>query len=478
MSHRVQVQSPIKLRALRGAAVKAALAQSTTSTCSGQISPDTVYDCSNPSSTGTDTYTLTLTRSSDLLLIEALDSSGITLGITLTDPSNTPVTCQEPDTMFHCTVDSPGTYTLQVSSGNASYTLSYMAVLSDTTCSNISTSFAAPALQGTVPVGAIGSCFAVDAKSGDVLHASMTSAIYLTVYDSTGTQQCLPNGFGLYSDCALAGTGPYRIIVSAPTYDIQINDLTNATGCQAVTPQPYDVAPSLTSTKRCRTITASKPGQYIAFPLSQDVSSQVSGELYDNSGAPVCPSWQQLCQLSAGVYHFVAAENPGTTLPYGMIYFPTTQSTGCTLTGDHGFTQGPSTGSFSGFGEEICLTLPTTASLTDYLIDEPPNPQAGNLMASMMVLDSNGQQPCPDTNGNFSYQTCTLTGTAPFHVILTNAGSGSLDPQLSAYRLLVQRSDDTAGCGSWPRSAFGSTAGIQVRPTFYDGCGSAGVTVT
>src|SRR5262249_12357747 len=58
-----------------------------------------------------------------------------------------------------------------------------------------------------------------------------------------------------------------------------------------------------------------------------------------------------------------------------------------------------------------------------------------------------------------SFATCALTGTAPFRVILAPGGANS------HFRLLVQRTNSTAGCANWPRSAYGNDSGAHVTLT-------------
>ena len=49
-----------------------------------------------------------------------------------------------------------------------------------------------------------------------------------------------------------------------------------------------------------------------------------------------------------------------------------------------------------------------------------------------------------------------MTGTAPFHLVLSGRLSGS------GYQMLVQRTDSTAGCAAWPQSGFGGSYGAEV----------------
>jgi len=116
-------------RTARAAAARAAVQSDVADTCSGQISPDTVYPCSTPSSSGTDTFTVTVPDATDVLIIQALSTSGNTLGVTVTAPGGGAVTCQN-----GCITAAAGTYTLQVQNQSSTYSLDYTALLSDATC--------------------------------------------------------------------------------------------------------------------------------------------------------------------------------------------------------------------------------------------------------------------------------------------------------------------------------------------------------
>ena len=215
------------VRARRAGAVRTALARTTVpDTCSGTIQPDTVYPCTTPSASGTDTFTLTLTSSTDLLLIRVLDAAGNSLNFTVTAPGNSAVSCQQPsfNQIPQCATSQAGVYTLQVQNGGASYTLAYRALLSDASCTAANPSFATSALTATLAAGGVGACYTLALTAGQVLHANSTSAqqdLLVTVYDSTGTQIC----FDDQGDCALTGTGPYFVLADAVSADAITYDL-------------------------------------------------------------------------------------------------------------------------------------------------------------------------------------------------------------------------------------------------------------
>ena len=454
--------SPASLRASRAAAVKLALAHARVlDTCSGPILPDVVNACTSPSSTGTDTYTFSLTSTADLLLLRIQDSNGNELGFTLTAPGGGSVSCQLAfGQLPQCPTSQSGTYTLAVSNDAKAYTLSFVPLLSDKTCSVANPSFASPALTGSIAAGAAGACFTLAMTAGDVLHANIASNpfqdLLVTVYDSTGTLIC----FDEAGDCPLTGTGPYWVFVNtqqgeASTYWLEFNDVTQPQGCLAAPQLTYGTAPDVSSTVRCRTLTVSTAGQYQVFAVSpENGRGGLAGTLYHPDGSVACTNSGPTCDLAVGTYNFVADPYPEYTAHVGVVFIAANESRGCTATGDTDFASGPATGTFSEIGEEICLTLPTAASKTDYLFDQPT---ADGSAPQLEVVDATGAQVCQ--NGGFVETICTLTGTAPFRVILSGQVANG------GYGVLTQRTDSTAGCRVWPRSGFGGSWGATATLT-------------
>jgi len=435
-------------RAARAAAARAAVHGDVADTCSGQISPDTVYPCSTPSSSGTDVFTATVPDAADVLIIQALSTSGNTLGVTVTGPGGTAVTCQN-----GCVTAAAGTYTLQVQNQSTAYTLDYTALLSDTTCAAANPSFAAGVLQGSVAAGSAGTCYTLDMTSGHVLHADVAGTTWgemsTAVYDATGTQICVDD----QGDCTLTGTAPYRVLASdlygrANTYYATLYDVTEPQGCLTVAQQTYGTVPDQSSSIQCRTLDVAGAGSYQIYAVS---SGGVGGTLYNPDGTAACTNSGSTCQLAAGTYDFVTLEDPEYLTPLGVVFIAANETRGCTATGDTDFASGPATGTFAGLGEEVCLTLPTAAGKSVYVFNQPSAKNAS--VAQPEILDATGAEQCP--SADFADATCALTGTAPFHAILSaQAASGG-------YRFLVQRTDSSAGCTVWPQSGFGGSWGAK-----------------
>jgi hypothetical protein len=451
-------------RAERAAAVHAALASAQApDTCSGSLGPDTVYPCTTPSSSGTDTFTLSVSRTTDLLLFQILGASGNTLSFTLTAPGGATVSCQEPNynEMPQCPTSQAGTYTVQVQNEGSSYTLAYRPLLSDPSCTVANPSFAASALTASLTAGSAGACYTLAMTAGQVLHVNSTAAnqdLLVTVYDSTGAQICVDD----QGDCPLTGTAPYFVEADAVsgdaiTYDLELNNITDPHGCLGGPQLPYGVAPDTSSADRCRTLTVSAAGQYQVYAVSPQ-DGLVTSTLYQPDGTVACTSTYSTtgptCPLAAGSYDLVADPYPGTPATVGAVFIAADASRGCTATGDSDFASGPATGTFKGTGEEICLALPAATGPAVYLLDQPA---AGGSSPQLEVLDATGAQVCQE-NG-YLFTDCTLTGTRPFRIILSGQPSGG------GYRVLAQSSASTTGCTVWPQSGFGGSWGATVNLT-------------
>src|SRR5579884_3307199 len=456
----VATMSADAARKARAAAAAHAIATSTVpNTCSGAIQPDTIYPCTG--SAGPDTFTADLTGTTDVLLVEAMATNG-GAGVSVTGPDGNPVTCQQGYGPVQCPTTAAGTYTIQVANSGSDFTLDYRALLSDTSCATADTSFAAPTIQGNLADGSVGDCYLLNLPSGAVLDHQVTGE-FLDFFDATGAQVC-PIGGG--EVCTLTGTGPYRANVSgyysatASAYQLRLNSVSNPQGCEALAQQVYGQVPDTSSLIRCRTLTVATAGLYQIYPAG--ASTTVASTLYQLDGSVACTNnFGPDCDLAAGTYSFVLNEDiSATPQPFGVVFIAGSESRGCIATGDTDFATGPVTGTFSGLGEEICLTLPTASGLSDYVLNEftatgfPP----------MQVLDATGAQQCSDQY--YTYHVCALSGTAPFRMVLLDGAAGA------AYREVVQRTDSTAGCTAWPQSGFGGSWGVQTSldPSIWGRC--------
>ncbi|WP_326855512.1 hypothetical protein [Actinocrinis sp.] len=451
--------SKTALSQARATAAKSAIAHSSmSSTCSGAISPDVVYPCSAPSSTGTDTFTVNLADPADLLIVQVLSVNGNELPFTVTDPSGAAVSCSANyyGQIPQCATTASGTYTVAVTNQSTNYTISYLPLLSDTTCNAIDPSYAAAPVEASIAAGAVGACYTLNVPSGHTVMGNMATdttsylQTLLTVYDSTGAQICFAN----YQTCALTGTGPYRVLLdgfqgTAFSYGLLLNDLTAKTDCGAATQQAYGVAPDDTSVNQCRKLTVTTAGEYQVYAATNWQGGAAQGILYAADGTVACTNSGPFCQLSAGDYYYIEFEDPLAPYDFAVAFVAADESRGCTATGDTDFATGPAAAQFSGVGEVVCLTLPTAVGKSAYVFDE--SVALNSYQAPLLILDSTGAQQC--TNLYNSSGTCTPTGTAPFHLLAESQGSQT------GYKVIVQATDSTAGCQAWPQSGFGGSWG-------------------
>lgn len=451
------------LREARAAAAKAAVAHSLVpNTCSGVISPDVVYPCSTPSSTGTDGFTVNLAGSTDLLIVQVLSTTGGELPFTVTAPGGAAVACSSTayGQIPQCATSVSGAYTVAVTNQSATYTLSYIPLLSDQSCGAVDPSFAAAPVESSIAADAVGACYTLNVPSGHTVMGNLAAdtssylETLLTIYDSTGAQVC----FAQSGTCALTGTGPYRVLVdtgqgTAFSYGFELNDLTAAVGCGTATQQAYGSAPDDSSANQCRRLTVTTAGDYQVYGATDWQGGGVSGTLYAADGTVACTNSGPFCQLNPGTYRYVAYEDPLAPYDFAVVFIAADESRGCAATGDTDFATGPATAQFSGIGEVVCLNLPTAAGKSVYVFDERVAATAS--AAPLLIVDATGAEQCTGLYDNSG--TCTPTGTAPFHLLAASQQSSA-----AGYKVIVQATDSTAGCRSWPQSGFGGSWGATV----------------
>lgn len=432
--------------------------------CSGAIAPDMLYTCATRP-TGGSRFTFTLAAATDLVLVQAVSLSGGTEYPKLTAPDGAAVTCTSVyGTEVRCPTNKPGAYTLDItSSSTGGFSVAYKALLSSTTCTNVAASAAtlgAPkAVEATLAAGSTGDCFRLPTAfaAGSVLRAHLTSYEVLgTVYDATGKQLCSTRDSGQDFDCKLTGTAPFTLLVNeeygrSAAYGFSVARLSNASGCPVVDVQPFGTVPDAGSSAPCRILRVTAAGPYNFGPTG--TSSWISGVLHRVNGTAACtPKLLEPCKLAAGYYTW-ARDGNNVKDAYGIWFYATNETTGCTDARDDGFASGPAQGTFTGAGQQLCRTLPTATGKGLYFYDTPP--ADGGADVDTTVYDAKGVQQCVATSG---LSVCKLTGTAPFRAVLSA-------PTTGAYRMAVHGTGNTAGCATWDSSPFGPSPGTKVDLT-------------
>ncbi|MFJ6349458.1 hypothetical protein ACIQKB_08275 [Streptomyces sp. NPDC092046] len=432
-------------------------------TCSGTLAPNTVHTCSAWPENHATSFTLDVPRAKDVVFAQVVGTMGHDVNVSLTAPDGSAVTCDRPDYSgaHRCPAPQAGAYTLNAwdtwGSGGG-FSVSYKALFSDASCTAVTdadTALGRPAVQAaSLAAGSTGTCFALPTATGEVLrlfHSDWRAS--QTVYDSEGAQICSTRIAGnQYVDCTLTGAAPYRLL--AAERDTAATDLTltaarlsHPSGCPTVRPQAYGTVPDVTGTERCRTLHVPADGPY----LFDTVSQELDGRLYKADGTPVCtPEPTTPCQLTAGDYTWARdAARITATDAYGLWFLATAQTQGCTPVKDDGFASGPVTGTFTGAGQALCLSLPTASGRGLYFLDRATGEGAAH--PTIRVYDAKGAAQCANESAP---GVCKLTGTAPFHAVLTASAAGD-------YQVAVQRTAEAAGCVPWAQTGFGNTWGAE-----------------
>ncbi|MER8041974.1 hypothetical protein [Streptomyces sp. NPDC094032] len=437
--------------------------------CSGGIAPNVVHTCAALPESHSTGFTLDVPRAKDVVFARVVGTEQHDLHVSLTAPDGSAVTCDRPDYFgaYRCPTAQAGAYTLNLwdTSGNGGgFSVSYKALLSDASCTAVAegdTALGRPAVQAvSLAAGSTGNCYALPTATGEVLRLFHSDwRVSQTVYDATGAQICSTRVAGnQYLDCTLSGTAPYRLLAAeretaATDLTLTLARLSRPSGCPTVQPQAYGAVPDVTGTERCRTLHVPADGPYLFGTVDGKDGNPANraGRLYRADGTPVCtPEPTTPCQLTAGDYTWARdAVTSAETDAYGVWFLATAQAAGCTPVKDDGFASGPATGTFTDAGQVLCLGLPTATGRGLYLLDRATGEDAAH--PTVRVFDAKGAAQCADAS---EPSVCKLTGTAPFHAVLTTSGPG-------AYALAVQRTGEAAGCTPWAQTGFGNTWGAE-----------------
>ncbi len=337
----------------------------------------------------------------------------------------------------------------------ADYSLAVVPLASTDGCaSSTGTSYDLPLLHATLGSPVQTDCRPFTGSAGDRIDVAAETDVYggllTSVVDPSGTPSCTRDSDGSQDGCVLTGTGPYRVIVHSTydftgTYAMRIGRLSDPAGCGALAPQAYGTVPQ-PSTDPCWLVDVPEAGTY-------DVAA---GGVYNLDGTHACPDWETRCVLpAAGTYALVFRPTILDGSPSTPSFISLTETRGCVPATDTGFADGPLTGSLTGTGETDCRTLPTPSGTGMYVLD----PRAdGRLDPLVQILDATGAQACDAQD--YTFQTCALTGQAPFRLLMTGSGGATGD-----YALTINRTDSAAGCTDFPQSPFGGGHGATVTLT-------------
>ncbi|SFE33023.1 hypothetical protein SAMN05216251_102511 [Actinacidiphila alni] len=404
---------------------------------------------------GTACRTVTLPAGPVAVSLKGGDSTGGSLLWTLYTAQGD-VACSDRDDTTCTALPGAGTYTLLLEDTSifqaADYAIALVPLTGTDGCAPpVGTSYDLPVLHGTLGSPVQVDCRPFDAAPGDRIDLAANADVYAemitTIIDPTGAPSCSTDtADGSSQDgCVLTGSGPYRAITRGfydftGTYSMRIARLSNPAGCTPLAPQAYGTDPA-GSPNPCRLLQVPAAGTY-------DVGGT---SVYHLDGTRFCRS--DSCTFpAAGTYAMVFRPSFINDQPFQPVFISPTQTAGCVATSDTGFSGGPVTVDLTEAGRRDCLMLPTASGNGVYLA--ATSSDDGHVPAET-VYDAKGVKQC-DSDSSFSV--CKLTGTAPFHLVLTA-------PRPGAFGLSVQRTADATGCKAWPQSAFGGSTGTQVGLT-------------
>ncbi|MFE9930718.1 hypothetical protein [Streptomyces sp. NPDC005533] len=447
------------------AAVRALGKSDAAETCPPALAPHTTVTCTvDPHKTAS--FSLALPQQKDVVLYQVVTQSWA--NHKLVAPDGTTVTCENvlgsgsAGGALRCPTGTAGTYKLEVTDSYGApnaISVSYVPLLSSTACRAVGAAdrrLGAPTVfHGSPAAGSAGDCYTLDLAANDVLRSyASTYRVGQDVYDATGKMVCSTDSHrGETLDCKLTGTAPYRMSVlqgsgTAENYDLTVARLSQPEGCAVVEPQAFGAAPDLSSTARCRTLRVAQAAHHTFAPVSS--GSVPYGALFDAQGAAITACGQGACELPTGVHTWAVDPRSTDAGAFGMAFHSAKETRGCTATHDNGLVAGPATGTFGGPGQQLCLTLPTATGNGLYLLNRPPAEGAG---AAVTVYDAAGAPQCAEDG--YAYYVCKLTGTAPFRAVLSG-------PPSQAFRLVIHRTGEAAGCAAWPQTGFDGSWGAEV----------------
>ncbi|WP_327414448.1 hypothetical protein [Streptomyces sp. NBC_01233] len=452
-------------KADREAAVRALAKSDAAEACPAALAPHTTVTCTvDPYKTAS--FTLALPQQKDVVLYQVVTQRWA--NYKLVAPDGTTVACENvlgsgsAGGAQRCATGTAGTYKLEVTDSYGAenaVSVSYVPLLSSTACKAVGAAdrkLGAPTVfHGSPAAGSAGDCYTLDLAANDVLRSyASTYRVGQDVYDATGKMVCSTESHrGETLDCKLTGTAPFRMSVlqgsgTAETYDLTVARLSTPEGCAVVEPQAFGAAPDLSSTARCRTLRVAQAAHHTFAPVAS--GSVPYGALFDAQGTAITACGQGACDLTPGDHTWAVDPRSTDAGAFGMAFHSAKETRGCTATHDNGLVAGPATGTFGGPGQQLCLTLPTASGQGVYLLNRPP---AEGTSAAVTMYDAAGAKQCEEDG--YSYYVCKLTGTAPFRAVLSGTES-------QAFRLVIHRTGDAAGCAAWPQTGFDGSWGAEV----------------
>ncbi|MGN9813244.1 hypothetical protein ACTMSW_28300 [Micromonospora sp. BQ11] len=374
--------------------------------------------------------------------------------------------CEEWSAERSCTLPSAGSYLLMAENRNwepVDYQVAVAALDATEGCAPATgTAWNQPALvvHQTSPVQT--NCQPFTGAAGDRVvvyrapHAWNELRSWLV--DDRGTVLCTE--WSEEDGCVLPANGTYRVISYLAdwyadstdlTYRMQVRLLNDGTDCPTITPGSYGASPATPGGVRCRVLDIPAAGAYRVRAVDAQNAAQYA-TVYDAAGLRACTGdW---CGFTApGRYTLIlSGAQQDTVIDNDYVYtvrlLPVAPSN-CVAVSDDGHTGTSYQGSFDAAGEMDCVRLPSPAGAR--IVRLVAGDATGAARPEITVVDATGKYVC-DYNSLYQYS-CELTGTAPFHAVLTSPNGAPT----GAYRVAFSRVDGQPACPELARDATGAT---------------------
>ncbi|MGD8168661.1 cell wall-binding repeat-containing protein [Herbiconiux sp. P16] len=362
----------------------------------------------------------------------------------------------------------PYTFTVTGNPGldSGEFDLSVYNITAPTGCRAIDvSSWATAATTGSIDAAHPAVCHDYSVSNGTPMHTlygGSDEGVTAVQFDATGSTACVLSSYEQTS-CSTVGAGKTRVLLftenpDAVDYSLRVTSQKSDSGCDALPDLAFgtdgaaqaDAAGALSTPcfsfglARFETVLVgvhpdSGHDLYADWSLYSPTGEEVCSDAYDDEN--------HVCSAAvAGSYRLVVRNTSSVDEAeklFSVSVRSVTDRPGCASVSSLGFDAPAKTGTIAGAGEIDCFILPATTG--DILRIDPGNP-SGEVRAR--VFDKTGNEVC----NAVSSTDCTLSGTAPFAVMLESArGAGQ-----PAYRLTVPRLNGATGCAALPPTAFGA----------------------
>ncbi|MEZ5097862.1 MAG: hypothetical protein R2731_18365 [Nocardioides sp.] len=365
---------------------------------------------------------------------------------TLYSSSGAPV-CS-PDGGDRCAVPQAGSYRLVSVGFQEPYTdpvtfrLKVLDLADVTGCGGpVSTSWLQPALRVAPTDRLQVDCREVVATAGDRLAFGGQTLLYdanprALLVDAAGDLACSQ----AYAElgCVTGGPEPYRLVtwvsygtgVPRTDYDAAVRDVGPSSDCPVISPAAFGTTPADVHPRvGCRRFAGTAGDAVLLRPVA--ASGPVDGRLYDPAGAQTC-DWFTVprCSLAlTGDYTLVTSLFAAT---HTTVLHDLASDAGCVAQPLYLTARA---GSLTAGRVDCALLAPATGSSRGVVhVDRDPGVEV-----PVTVVDATGRGQCTTAQDTYGYQSCTLSGTAPFRAVVGIGGSGR-------YRVGYLDPDDLGAC--------------------------------